>query len=51
LDLQDYEDNPNAVPVEDREEFQKDLDAWISERNFVFFWGADYHLNSDGETL
>jgi hypothetical protein len=50
-DLQDYLNNPERYPGEDHEEFLNDIESWKEEGNYVFWWGTDYPVNTDGETL
>ena len=41
-------------PEEDEEEHRlelEDLDNWIREGNFVFWWGENHYINRDGEAM
>jgi hypothetical protein len=49
VDCQAFMDNPSSYSQEDQEEFRRDIERWMKEGNFVFWWSENYHLNRDGE--
>ena len=49
--FQQFLDDPAGCDSEDYTSYREMLTRWISEGNFVLYWGNEYHLNPDGVVI
>jgi hypothetical protein len=49
--LQGFRKQPKEFSEEEQREFPGIIDEWVSEGNFVLWWGTDYYLDKQGEVI